>query len=442
MDKYTYNIKADKIQKLVKRGDYATAVKIADTVDWEEVHSGRMLTITAAAYEHTRDFKTAIELLEMAYEESPVGKRILYKLTGLAIADGNEALAQRYYEMFLQEAPDDNGRYLLRYLLAELRGEDLDKRIAILETYRKYEFDEQWAMRLAELYDEAGYGDACVKLCDEIILWFGVGANAEEAMRLKEKYAPLSKSQIERRENREFYEQRYRDVVSEYTKQNAPAPEAEAAENAEGEGRVAERVEESAASQAPASEPPALIWSDRFRYVEAAELQGAVSGALRKLSELHEKRGEAMNKLTSITARKMNMMGVVSALVRIGDKDLLITESSSLKDEVLEDFIRVAKEDPAGSIFVFADTAGQLAYLDDRINRLEAKLSADDLPSIDLSGEEDIVIHLEGLPEENFNFDMDAPTKVLENLEHKDSDEVLPAGDGATMVVPVSRIRP
>ena len=86
MDKYTYSMKAEKIQKLVKKGDYEAAVKIADTVDWEEVHSVRLLTITAAAYENTRDYRSAIELLQMAYEESAVGKRILYKLTGLAIA--------------------------------------------------------------------------------------------------------------------------------------------------------------------------------------------------------------------------------------------------------------------------------------------------------------------------------------------------------------------
>ena len=165
MDKYTYNIKAEKIQKLVKKGDYEAAVKIADTVDWEEVHSVRLLTITAAAYENTRDYRSAIELLQMAYEESAVGKRILYKLTGLAIAEKDVDLAQHYYEMYLQEASDDNGRYLLRYLLAELKKEPLDKRIAILETYRKYEFEEEWALRLAQMYDEAGMGNECVKLC-------------------------------------------------------------------------------------------------------------------------------------------------------------------------------------------------------------------------------------------------------------------------------------
>ena len=216
MDKYTYNVKAEKIQKLVKKGEYAAAVKIAETVDWEEVHSVRLLTITAAAYERIRDYKGAIELLQMAYDESAVGKRILYKLTGLAIADGDVELAQKYYEMYLQEAPEENGRYLLRYLLAELKGESLDKRIAILETYRKYEFKEEWALRLAELYDEAGMGDACVKLCDEIILWFGVGEYVDEALKLKGKYAPLSAEQQDKLDNREFYEQRYQEVAAEY----------------------------------------------------------------------------------------------------------------------------------------------------------------------------------------------------------------------------------
>ena len=227
MDKYTYNIKAEKIQKLVKKGEYEAAVKIAETVDWEEVHSVRLLTITAAAYERIRDYKGAIELLQMAYDESAVGKRILYKLTGLAIADKDVELAQRYYEMYLQEAPDDNGRYLLRYLLAELKGESLDKRIAILETYRKYEFEEEWALRLAELYDEAGMGDACVRLCDEIILWFGVGDYVDEALKLKAKYAPLSAQQQDKIDNREFYEQRYQEVAAEFREKDEVAEEPE-----------------------------------------------------------------------------------------------------------------------------------------------------------------------------------------------------------------------
>ena len=34
MDKYEFNIKVEQIKKMVSRGDYETAMKIADTIDW------------------------------------------------------------------------------------------------------------------------------------------------------------------------------------------------------------------------------------------------------------------------------------------------------------------------------------------------------------------------------------------------------------------------
>ena len=33
MDKYEFNIKVEQIKKLVNKGDYETAMKIADTID-------------------------------------------------------------------------------------------------------------------------------------------------------------------------------------------------------------------------------------------------------------------------------------------------------------------------------------------------------------------------------------------------------------------------
>ena len=34
MDKYEYRLKAEQIEKLVKKKDYAAAAEIADTIDW------------------------------------------------------------------------------------------------------------------------------------------------------------------------------------------------------------------------------------------------------------------------------------------------------------------------------------------------------------------------------------------------------------------------
>ena len=374
MDKYTYSMKAEKIQKLVKKGDYEAAVKIADTVDWEEVHSVRLLTITAAAYENTRDYRSATQLLQMAYEESAVGKRILYKLTGLAIADQNVELAQHYYEMYLQEASDDNGRYLLRYLLAEMKKEPLDKRIAILETYRKYEFEEEWALRLAQMYDEAGMGEQCVKLCDEIILWFGVGDYVDEAMALKEKYAPLSALQQEHRDNREAYAKRYQEVVDEYNEREAVPEEEDSEENGK--------------------EEPMESWPAQILLINANNLEKAVPKALEQLSQYYRAQGKPMRKLTRISAERFNQIGFDAAQEHTKGKDMLIDEAGAISEGLLSDIVHSLKYDDSDQVFVMADNAEQLAYLDSRLTEFIAKEEV--LPQIEVSEmrTEDVLIKM------------------------------------------------
>ena len=387
MDKYTYNVKAEKIQKLVKKGEYAAAVKIAETVDWEEVHSVRLLTITAAAYERIRDYKGAIELLQMAYDESAVGKRILYKLTGLAIADRDVELAQNYYELYLQEAPEENGRYLLRYLLAELKGESLDKRIAILETYRKYEFEEEWALRLAELYDEAGIGDACVKLCDEIILWFGVGEYVDEALKLKGKYAPLSAEDQDKLDNREFYEQRYQEVAAEYREKDEAVEEPE-----EGEAEEPEAEQEAKPAGNPLlPEAKSEAWRERILFVGADTLEKAVPDILGKLNAYHEKAGTEMA-VTRIPAVKFNKLGMEASRPHIAEKDLIVDGAAALTDELLGEILAYVKDPETKTVFALTDTPTELAYLD---NRLGAIIKEDELPDIEAGAPETPELNLD-----------------------------------------------
>lgn len=428
MDKYTYNIKAEKIQKLVKKGEYEAAVKIAETVDWEEVHSVRLLTITAAAYERIRDYKGAIELLQMAYDESAVGKRILYKLTGLAIADKDVELAQRYYEMYLQEAPEDNGRYLLRYLLAELKGESLDKRIAILETYRKYEFEEEWALRLAELYDEAGMGDACVRLCDEIILWFGVGDYVDEALKLKAKYAPLSAQQQDKIDNREFYEQRYQEVAAEFREKDevAEEPEEEPEDSdEESEEESDEDAEEKASSDDDDEdddddeESPAVIlpdddaWQERIVLVEGDTLEKAVPKVLAALNRYHEKYHTPMSGLTRIPALKFNKLGLAASRPHIAEKDLLVDGASVLSDDLLDEIIRYVKEEGTTTVFALTDSPTELAYLDARLG----SFLKEELPAISESvteaDEEALKLDLDEPEEEKLTPDLAGDTKEI-----------------------------
>ncbi|MBQ0026135.1 MAG: hypothetical protein KBS79_02015, partial [Lachnospiraceae bacterium] len=227
MDKSMYNMEAEKIQKLVKSGDYETAAKICDKIDWRQVNSTRMLSLVSSIYERVQDYDKAIDVLTMAYDEAPVGRRYLHKLTELALEAGDVELAEEKYKAYLEESGGDPASYVLRYKIAEAKKEPADKKIRILEAYKKHETDEQWVYKLAELYDEIGNEDRCVELCDELILWFGVGPYVDQAMALKEKHRPLTALQQNHRTNKAFYEENLKRVQQEssypYARQEQPA---------------------------------------------------------------------------------------------------------------------------------------------------------------------------------------------------------------------------
>ena len=145
LDKYTLNLKTEKIQKLVRQGDFATAAKIADGIEWKQEKSVRLLRAVSEAYEKTGRYTDATNILLQAYDKTAMGKHILYKLTELAVASGAMADAETFYTKYLEEAPEDSNRYILRFLIAEAKGEDLERQITILEAYNNQESAEEWA---------------------------------------------------------------------------------------------------------------------------------------------------------------------------------------------------------------------------------------------------------------------------------------------------------
>lgn len=216
MDKYEFNIKVEQIKKLVNRGDYATAMKIADTIDWHRVRNASLLSMVAQVYEKNEEYQEAKDILLLAFERAPIGKRLLYKLTDLAIKEGSIAEAEAYYREFCDLAQDDPRQYLLRYLILKAKKAPVDQLIRALETYTSTEVDEKWMYELAELYHQAGMGEKCVSTCDTIMLLFGLGKYVDKAMDLKLEYAPLNKYQMDLVENRDKYEAKLRAVEEEY----------------------------------------------------------------------------------------------------------------------------------------------------------------------------------------------------------------------------------
>ena len=223
MDKYEFNIKVEQIKKMVGRGDYETAMKIADTIDWRRVRNVNILSMVATIYEKNAEYQEAKDILLLAFERAPIGKRLLFKLAELAIKEGSFQEAEDYYREFCDLAPDDPRQYILRYLILGAKGAPAEQLIHTLEQYCNIELDEKWLYELAELYAEAGMGELCVMACDKIMLMFGLGKYVEKAMELKIQFAPLTKYQMDLVENRDKYEARLKAVEQEYRAGKRPA---------------------------------------------------------------------------------------------------------------------------------------------------------------------------------------------------------------------------
>lgn len=212
MDKYEFNIKVEQLRKLVNKGDYETALKIVDTIDWKKVRNANLLSMVAQVYEKNEEYQDAKDILLLAFERAPIGKRLLYKLTDLALKEGNTEEAEAYYREFCDMAVDDPRQHLLRYMILKQKGAPAEQLIHSLESYTAEELDEKWLYELAVLYHEIGDETSCVAACDKIMLMFGLGKYVDKAMELKLQYAPLTKYQMDLVENREKYEAKLRAV--------------------------------------------------------------------------------------------------------------------------------------------------------------------------------------------------------------------------------------
>lgn len=216
MDKYEFNIKVEQIKKLVNKGDYETAMKIADTIDWRRVRSTSLLTMVAQVYERNEEYQDAKDILLLAFERAPIGKGLLFKLTDLALREGSVSEAEAYYREFCDLSSEDPRQNLLRYLILEAKGAPIEQLINSLERYSQEELDEKWLYKLAELYHESGNEESCVRICDKIMLMFGLGKYVDKAMELKLQHAPLTDYQMDLVENREKYEEKLRAVEQTY----------------------------------------------------------------------------------------------------------------------------------------------------------------------------------------------------------------------------------
>lgn len=195
MDKYEYKLKLDQMKSLAAEGKYEEAAEIADTINWRKIKNINALVKVGEIYEKVGRYDESKDVLLTAYDKSPIGRMIIYRLAEVAIKTKSFDEAKEYYQEFVEIAPHDNLKYVLKYEISKAQGADIGTLIGVLEELKEQEYSEEWAYELAYLYHKAGMSEKCIDACDELILWFGDGPYVERALELKMLYQPLTKQQ-------------------------------------------------------------------------------------------------------------------------------------------------------------------------------------------------------------------------------------------------------
>lgn len=404
MDKYEFNTRVEQLRKLMNKGDYATAMKIADTIDWKKVRNANLLAMVSEVYEKNEEYHDAKDILLLAYERTSIGKRFLYKLTELALKDSNTDEAETYYREFCEIAGDDTRQYLMRYMILKERKAPIEQMIHTLERYTAEELDEKWMYELAELYHQAGNEEKCVSTCDKIMLMFGLGKYVDKAMELKIQYAPLTKYQMDLFENREKYEAKLREVQQSFqdvieteeeyiegakkeeglqvkeirTRGAEPskteeAPRKEEVKDVSPEVDVTEKEEtEEIQEKAPSTtvieeetNPEPEKMPDKINnhlMVEAKTAEKGLELALNTLKKIQRETG-VKNPIAKISGSKLNKKGILANADKLAGKDIVIEEAGDLLPEIIDELEQFMAGDIGDVRVILIDNPRQMEML-------------------------------------------------------------------------------
>lgn len=204
LDKEEFRIKLEEINRLVEKKDYKSAMSVVDSIDWRRVKNVRTLCVVGEIYAANKRYEDSKNIFLLAYHRAPIGKNILYRLVEVSLKMGDIEEAMEFYEEYVEVAPNDHTQYILKYKIDKAKKVPEEELIKILETYKNKEFTEKWSYELAKLYYKAGMRDECLRLCDEMILWFNDGKYVMRAMELKLRLGEL------KGEEKEKYDQQFK----------------------------------------------------------------------------------------------------------------------------------------------------------------------------------------------------------------------------------------
>lgn len=203
LDKEEFRIKLEEINRLVELKDYKEAMNVVDSIDWRRVKNVRTLCVVGEIYAANKRYEDSKEIFLLAYHRAPIGKNILYRLIEVSLKMEDIEEAMEFYEEYVEVAPNDHTQYILKYKIYKAKNASDEELIKILEDYKNKEFTERWSYELAKLYYKAGMKDECLKLCDEMVLWFNDGKYVMKALELKLRLGEL------KGEEKEKYEQQF-----------------------------------------------------------------------------------------------------------------------------------------------------------------------------------------------------------------------------------------
>lgn len=381
MDKYEFNIKAEQMRKMADQGDYKTAMQIADTIDWRRVRNANLLSSVAEIYEYNKEYEEAKDILLLAFERAPVGKRFLFKLAEISVEAGDMQDALEFYREFCEMSPDDSRQYLLRYKILKEKGASAEQLIAPLEEYTADDVDERWLYELAELYSEAGYEEECIKTCDKIMLLFGRGQYVDKALSLKSKYRALSKEQMDKLNTKSYSDESSDQFSEEYDdfddaenvktsttykraedniiniSYNLPRDNRESDETEEGtddKHAVTDNSESGVSAEAasmdrkPAAEEKTgdvsvntedlaeVVLNNYHMIIEAKTKEDGFKIAVDEIKYFHDKYGFDF-KVAKTNSEKLNEKGFSAFIPKIQGKDLIVEDAGSLTYRVVDE---------------------------------------------------------------------------------------------------------
>ena len=133
MDKYEYTLRLDQMKSRFAEEKYEEAAEIADTINWNKVKNVNGLVKAGEVYEKVQRYEDSRDVLLMAYDRSPIGRMIIYRLAEVSIKMEDFQAAQDYYDEFVEIAPHDTLKYVLRYDIKKAQGAPYSDLISILE---------------------------------------------------------------------------------------------------------------------------------------------------------------------------------------------------------------------------------------------------------------------------------------------------------------------